>query len=158
MTPRPPGLAIHPCHPQPEGAPHPPRHWSESFWPNCWAAHRPLGVLRPLRQQQCVPRLQRPLGRGTASVSNPTTPTTTATTERSARQPCHRPPRATAPSRVQHASLNTGNHTTPPPPPPRARYQVGIQWIGRPPCGPSSVNSVLLRRTSWYSYRMADGI
>jgi hypothetical protein len=43
---------------------------------------------------------------------------------------------------------------TPDPPPPPAIYQVAIQWIGSP-CGPSSVNSVLLRRTSWSSYRMA---
>jgi hypothetical protein len=43
----------------------------------------------------------------------------------------------------------------PPPPPPLpspARYQVGIQWAIGPPCGPSPVNAVLLRRTSWSSF------
>jgi hypothetical protein len=62
-------------------------------------------------------------------------------TERST-QPCHRR------HRVQH-SPNTGDHTRPPPP---ARYQIGIQWIGSP-CGPSSVNSVLLRCTFLVSGR-----
>jgi hypothetical protein len=50
----------------------------------------------------------------------------------------------------------------PPPPPPPARYQVGIQWIGPPALRPavlaSSVNTVLLRRTSWFLVLVPDGI
>jgi hypothetical protein len=45
-------------------------------------------------------------------------------------------------------------HRGAPPPPPQQDTKSASKWIGYP-CGPSSVNSVLLRRTSWYSHRMA---
>jgi hypothetical protein len=140
-VPRPSGLAIHPWHPQPDV----PQALVRELLAELGST--PLGVLRPRRRQWVPHPVFNVPSAGTASGgATPTTPSSLTSTERNT-QPCHRR------HRVQH-SPNTGDPPpTPPPPPSKIPNRHSVGWIGSP-CGPSSVNSVLLRRTSWSSYRM----